>query len=152
MPSLLAALAAGLLFGAGLALAGMTDPSVVLGFLDLAGRWNPALLFVMAGAVIVTFAGYRLSFARGAPLLGPRFLLPTLTHIDAPLVIGAALFGLGWGLAGYCPGPVIASLVSLNTDVLLFVIAMVCGMLAASPLHSWLRGLGAPANAAGETG
>ena len=141
MQSLFAALAAGLLFGVGLSLAGMTDPSVVLGFLDLFGRWNPSLLFVMGGAVTITFIGYRLAFARGAPLFAPRFTLPALPHIDAPLVIGAALFGLGWGLAGYCPGPVIASLVSFNTDVLLFVAAMVLGMLLAPELHNWRHGL-----------
>lgn len=152
MPSLLAALAAGLLFGIGLALAGMTDPSVVLGFLDLFGRWNPALLFVMGGAVTVTFIGYRLVFARGAPLLAPRFMVPALTHIDAPLAAGAALFGVGWGLAGYCPGPVIASLVSLNTDVLLFAAAMALGMLAAPLLNGWLRGPRAPADAVREAG
>ncbi len=152
MPSLLAALAAGLLFGIGLALAGMTDPSVVLGFLDLAGRWNPALLFVMGGAVTVTFIGYRLAFARGAPLFAPRFMLPALAHIDAPLVVGAALFGLGWGLAGYCPGPVLASLVSLNTGVLLFVVAMAVGMLLAPMLHIYLRHRRAPAGAVGKAG
>jgi uncharacterized protein len=141
MPAILSALFAGLLFGAGLALAGMTDPSVVLGFLDIAGRWNPALLFVMAGAVIVTFVGYRLALARPRPLLAQRFLLPSVTQIDAPLIVGAALFGLGWGLAGYCPGPAVASLVSGNVDVLMFVAAMVIGMLLAPELHNWRRGL-----------
>ena len=130
----------------------MTDPAVVQGFLDLFGRWNPALLFVMAGAVSVTFIGYRLAFARGAPLFGPRFLLPTTTHLDAPLVVGAALFGIGWGLAGYCPGPAVASLASGSRDVLLFVIAMVIGMLLAAPLHAQLRGVRAPAQAVGEAG
>ena len=149
---LLSALAAGFLFGIGLALAGMTDPSVVLGFLDVFGRWNPALLFVMGGAVSVTFIGYRIALARPAPLLTQRFLLPTLAHIDAPLVAGAALFGLGWGLAGYCPGPVVASLVSGNSDVLLFIVAMVLGMLLAPMLHKGLRGMRAPAEAVGETG
>lgn len=141
MPALIAALISGLLFGIGLALAGMTDPAVVLGFLDLTGHWNPALLFVMAGAVIVTFVGYRLAFARKAPLFAARFFLPAMAVIDAPLVAGAALFGLGWGLAGYCPGPVLASLTSLNRDVVLFVAAMLAGMALAGPLHHALRGL-----------
>ena len=152
MLSLVFALAAGLLFGIGLALAGMTDPAVVQGFLDLAGRWNPALLFVMAGAVSVTFVGYRLAFARGAPLLAPHFLLPATAHIDAPLVIGAALFGLGWGLAGYCPGPAVASLASGNFDVLLCVIFMVIGMLLAPLQYRWLPGLRTSAQAVGESG
>ena len=139
MPAFVAALAAGLLFGMGLALAGMTDPAVVLGFLDFFGHWNPALVFVMAGAVVVSFVGFRLVLGRGAPLFAPHFLLPVLMIIDAPLVIGAALFGLGWGLAGYCPGPAIASLVSLNRDVLLFVAAMLAGMVVARPVHTALR-------------
>jgi uncharacterized protein len=152
MSAIFSALFAGLLFGAGLALAGMTDPSVVLGFLDIFGRWNPALLFVMAGAVAVTFVGYRLALARPRPVLAPRFLLPAAAHIDAPLVIGAVLFGLGWGLAGYCPGPAVASLVSGNTDVLVFVITMAFGMLFAPPLHALLRGMRAQAHTAGEAG
>ena len=94
----------------------------------------------MGGAVVVAFIGFRLALARGAPLFAPHFQLPTSTMIDAPLVIGAALFGLGWGLAGYCPGPAIASLASLNRDVLLFVAAMLAGMVAARPLHAALRG------------
>ena len=145
LTALLAALAAGLLFGIGLAFAGMTDPAVVLGFLDLFGRWNPALLFVMAGAVAVTFVGFRVVLGRGAPVFAPRFHMPTSTDIDAPLIVGASLFGLGWGLAGYCPGPAIASLASFDRDVLLFVAAMLAGMALARPLHAALRGLRAPA-------
>ena len=152
MPTILSALAAGLIFGVGLALSGMTDPAVVQGFLDIFGAWNPALLFVMAGAVCLTFIGYRLVFARGAPLLGPRFHVPTLTQIDGPLVIGAAMFGVGWGLAGYCPGPAIASLASGSRDVLLFVIAMVIGMLLAKPLQASLQQLRRPARAASDAG
>ena len=142
---LVSALTAGLLFGAGLALAGMTDPAVVLGFLDFAGRWNPALLFVMAGAVCVTFIGYRLALAQPRPLLAPAFALPATAPLDTPLVAGAALFGLGWGLAGYCPGPALASLISGNADVLLFVVAMVLGMLLAPFLRSGFGGSQSPA-------
>ena len=145
MPSLLAALMAGSLFGIGLALAGMTDPAVVLGFLDIFGPWNPALLFVMAGAAAVTFIGYRVVLARPRPLLAASFHLPGTARIDVPLVAGAALFGLGWGLAGYCPGPALASLVSGNHDVLLFVGAMLVGMALAGPLHAALRAVRAPA-------
>ena len=98
--AVIAGLVAGTLFGAGPALSGMTDPAVVLGFLDLAGRWNPALAFLMAGALAVPFAGYR----RPAPIRAGRFALPTATAIDAPLLGGAALFGVGWGLAAMLLG------------------------------------------------
>ena len=129
MSRTLAGLAAGLVFGIGLALAGMTDPSVVLGFLDLAGAWNPTLMFVMGGAVVVTFVGYRLVLGRRAPLFADRFSLPTATRLDAPLLGGAALFGIGWGLAGYCPGPALASLGAGHTGTVVFVVAMLVGML-----------------------
>ena len=128
MGEILVAGAAGLLFGAGLALSGMVNPEIVLGFLDVAGAWNPALLFVMAGAVPVTFVGYRLAFGRGRPWLGAGFDLPGSRAIDRPLLLGAALFGAGWGLAGYCPGPALASLPSLHPGTLVFFAAMVCGL------------------------
>ena len=124
----LLALAAGLLFGAGLALGGMTDPAVVLGFLDVAGAWNPALAFVMGGALAVTFVGYRLAFRRAGPLLAGRFSLPTADAIDARLLGGAALFGAGWGLAGYCPGPALASLPAAHPGTAVFVLAMLAGL------------------------
>src|SRR4029453_6865898 len=116
-----AAFACGAVFGLGLAISGMTDPAVVLGFLDVAGRWNPALAFVMAGALAVAFAGFRLARGRAAPLLATRFGWPTSSAIDVRLIAGAALFGLGWGLAGYCPGPAVASLVALAPGTLIFV-------------------------------
>jgi uncharacterized membrane protein YedE/YeeE len=124
----LLALAAGLLFGAGLALGGMTDPAVVLGFLDVAGTWNPTLVFVMGGGLAVTFLGYRLAFRRQRPWLAGRFILPTATAIDARLLGGAALFGIGWGLAGYCPGPALASLPALHGGTAVFVGAMLVGL------------------------
>ena len=136
MGEILVAGAAGLLFGLGLALSGMTDPAVVLGFLDLAGAWNPALLFVMAGAVPVTFLGYRLAFGRGRPWLAASFDLPKNRTLDRPLMLGAALFGAGWGLAGYCPGPALASLPSLLPGTLAFLAAMLCGLW----LVRWKRG------------
>ncbi len=121
-------LAAGLICGFGLALSGMTDPAIVLGFLDVTGAWNPQLLFVMGAGVPVTFLGYRLVLGRPRPLCADSFTVPTSTRIDTKLLGGAALFGIGWGLAGYCPGPAIASLASGQLDVVLFVFAMLAGM------------------------
>jgi uncharacterized membrane protein YedE/YeeE len=125
----------GLLFGLGLCLSGMADPSVVLGFLDLAGNWNPALLFVMAGGVSVTFIGYHIVFGRKHPLWSKSFQLPTATAVDTPLISGAAIFGVGWGLAGYCPGPALVSLASGRPQVLVFVVAMLTGMI----FVRWMR-------------
>jgi uncharacterized membrane protein YedE/YeeE len=124
----------GLIFGLGLCLSRMSDPAVVQGFLDLTGAWNPALAFVMAAGVAVTFIGYRIVL-KGKPLWAPKFQLPTATAIDTPLVSGAAIFGVGWGLAGYCPGPAIVSLASGRSEVIVFVIAMLAGMI----LVRWLR-------------
>ncbi|RDI97170.1 YeeE/YedE family protein [Dyella solisilvae] len=130
----LPALLAGLLFGFGLALAGMTQPAVVLGFLDVFGAWNPRLLFVMAGAVLTTAIGYRLVWRRAQPWLAPRFSLPDTRHIDARLVGGAALFGIGWGIAGYCPGPALASLGAGLWSVWLLMAAMAIGWWLAAQL------------------
>lgn len=130
MARILTALVAGLIFGLGLAVAGMTDPAKVVGFLDLAGDWNPALAFVMGAGVVVTFFGYRFVFARGKPLLADRFQVPTRKDIDLPLVGGSALFGIGWGLAGYCPGPALSSLISGNGEVFALVGSMLVGMIA----------------------
>ena len=121
------ALLAGLLFGLGLSLAGMTQPAVVLGFLDLFGAWNPRLLFVMGGAVLTTAIGYRWVLRRGQPLLAPTFKLPTARRIDRRLVIGAALFGIGWGMAGYCPGPALASIGGGVVSLWLLVATMALG-------------------------
>lgn len=119
----------GLLFGAGLHVSGMTDPQKVLGFLDVAGDWDPTLAFVMGGALLVTGPVFFLLRDRQSPWFAPRFLLPTLTRVDRPLLEGAALFGVGWGLVGLCPGPALANLMSAQGDVLLFVAAMMAGML-----------------------
>jgi len=135
MGEIAAGLITGFVFGLGLCLSGMADPSVVLGFLDLAGDWNPALLFVMAGGVTVTFIGYRIVFGRGRPLWSKSFQLPSATAIDAPLVSGAAVFGIGWGLAGYCPGPALVSLANGRTEVIVFVVTMLAGMIAGR----WMR-------------
>lgn len=120
----------GVVFAIGLGISGMTQPLVVLAFLDVFGDWNPALAFVMGGAVTVTFVGYRLVLGRGQPLLGARFDLPTRRDVDARLLGGATLFGLGWGLAGFCPGPALTALASGSLDVLVFVVAMFAGFLA----------------------
>jgi len=121
------ALLAGLLFGLGLILGGMTQPAVVLGFLDVAGVWNPQLLFVMAGAVATTAIGYRLLNRRRQPLFEKAFHAPSERRIDLRLLGGAAVFGIGWGLAGYCPGPALVSLAGLWPPTWLFVATMVLG-------------------------
>lgn len=131
----LLALVAGLLFGVGLALGGMTDPKVVLGFLDVAGAWNPTLAFVMAGALAVTTLGYHLAFRTEGPWLAVRFNLPTAHAIDGRLLGGAVLFGAGWGLAGYCPGPALASLPAAHAGTAVFVLAMLAGLAAAKLRH-----------------
>ena len=135
MREIAAALLTGFIFGLGLCLSSMTNPAVVQGFLDIAGAWNPTLAFVMAGGVAVTFVGYRMILPRGRPLWAPRFSLPAATAIDAPLLSGAAIFGVGWGLAGYCPGPAVVSLASGRTAVLIFVLAMLTGMI----FVRWMR-------------
>ena len=122
------AFAGGLLLALGLGIAGMTQPTKVIGFLDVFGDWDPTLAFVMFGATIVYMAMYRLTMARGTPLLGGPLSLPTRRDIDARLVVGASLFGAGWGLSGFCPGPALTSLVSGSHAVLLFVAAMSAGM------------------------
>ena len=132
MTAILPALLSGLLFGAGLALSQMVDPNKVLGFLDVAGMpagaWDPSLAFVMIGALAVTAPGYWLVLRRKAPFAAASFQLPTRKDIDAPLVGGAAVFGIGWGLAGYCPGPAIASLAFGRLESAVFVLAMLAGM------------------------
>jgi hypothetical protein len=125
-------LLAGVIFGAGLTLSDMVNPARVLNFLDVAGSWDPTLIFVMAGGLGVTTSGYWLILRRGSPLLGDRFNLPTLERIDLPLVGGAALFGIGWGLAGMCPGPALTDLVTLEPKAWLFVAAMLAGMILAN--------------------
>ena len=125
-------LCAGSLFGFGLAASGMTDTAKVIGFLDISGHWDPDLLWVMASAVLVTIVGYRIVFRRSKPVYADVFSIPSKTRIDKKLLLGAALFGLGWGLYGYCPGPAIAALVYQSPTTLLFVLTMLFGM--------WLSG------------
>ena len=124
---ILAALASGALFGGGLAISGMTDRSVVLGFLDLSGAFNPALAFVMAGAVAVTAIAFRFVLRMPAPVLAAEFRLPARDAVDIRLLLGAAIFGVGWGLAGFCPGPALVGLAGGLRDAMIFVPAMLAG-------------------------
>lgn len=127
MKTISAALA-GLVFGLGLILSGMSNPAKVLGFLDLAGRWDPSLALVMAGAVAVGALGFAWARKRSASLFGEPMRLPTATRIDRRLLLGSLTFGVGWGLAGYCPGPALASLLQGDIEPWLFVLAMLAGM------------------------
>ena len=120
--------AAGLLFGIGLCLGQMVNPARVIGFLDIFGTWDPTLVFVMAGAVVTAFAGYRLVMARGRPLLSEFFLLPKTGKIDGQLIAGAAIFGAGWGIAGFCPGPAITAIGALSGEAVVFFGAMILGL------------------------
>lgn len=125
----LSALASGLLFGVGLALSGMMDPARVLGFLDIAGRWDPTLLFVLGSAVAVSALGYAVSRRLAKPVFARRFEIPTAQTLDAKLLVGAGIFGVGWGLGGFCPGPALASLSLGLPKSYVFVLAMLAGMI-----------------------
>ncbi|MCZ7451984.1 YeeE/YedE family protein [Rhizobium rhizogenes] len=131
MARVMLALVAGALFGFGLSLSGMVDPASVSGFLDLAsGHWDPSLMFVLGGAVSVAVPGVLLSRFIGRPVLADDFSLPAKTRIDRPLILGSAIFGIGWGLAGFCPGPALSAFALGLLPVILFVCAMIAGMLA----------------------
>jgi uncharacterized protein len=132
MAQILAAFAVGIIFALGLTISEMINPTRVIGFLDVAGHWDPTLLLVMAGALAVTAPIFPMILRRPKPLLAAQFTLPTKTRLDRPLILGAALFGAGWGLAGFCPGPALAALVSASPGVILFVIAMILGQWLAS--------------------
>jgi uncharacterized membrane protein YedE/YeeE len=121
----------GLIFGVGLVISGMSDPAKVLNFLDLFGTWDPSLAFVMGGAVVVAFFGYRFVLKRPAPIAGGSFHLPTRSDIDGRVIAGPAIFGLGWGLSGFCPGPAITALPLGAAGTYAFVPAMIVGMWAA---------------------
>jgi uncharacterized membrane protein YedE/YeeE len=129
MPLVFVSFACGLVFGIGLLISGMTDTGKVLGFLDIFGAWDATLAFVMAGAVAVTSLGFALARRRGTPVLAAESLWPTRRDVDAPLVMGATLFGIGWGLVGLCPGPALVNLAGLGLPVIVFVVAMAVGML-----------------------
>lgn len=135
----LSAFVAGLVFGLGLILSGMTNPAKVIGFLDLAGQWDPSLGLVMGGAIMVASVGFHLAGKRSRAVLGEPMRLPTATQIDRRLVLGSLTFGVGWGLAGYCPGPAVASLLSGRSEPVIFVLAMLAGM----ALYEWQTRLSA---------
>ncbi|MEQ8954931.1 MAG: YeeE/YedE family protein [Gammaproteobacteria bacterium] len=124
----LSILIAGVLFGLGLVISGMSNPGKVIGFLDVAGNWDPTLLVVMVSGLAVTVPAFHLILKNPQPLFEVQFFLPGKINIDQRLLLGAVLFGIGWGIAGFCPGPALAALVSLNSTVLLFVAAMIAGM------------------------
>ncbi|WP_428000978.1 DUF6691 family protein [Acidovorax sp.] len=126
----------GLVFGLGLIISGMTDPAKVLGFLDLAGLWDPSLAFVMGGAILVGVFAFAVARKRTTSVLGGAMQLPTAHHIDRRLVLGSLLFGAGWGIAGFCPGPAIVSLGAGEPKAVVFVLAMLAGMGA----FEWLEG------------
>jgi len=140
---LLFGLVTGLVFGTGIAISGMMDPAKVLNFFDLAGTWDPSLAFAMGGALVVTFIGYRLSWRRKTPLFGGRFQVPSSAMLDRRLIGGSALFGVGWGIAGFCPGAAIPALGTGRWEVLLFLAAGVGGF--------FLRRLLVPTTPAGAT-
>lgn len=127
--TLLFAFIAGLLFGLGLILSGMTNPDNIQNFLDIAGHWDPSLLFVMVGAIVVSAITFFWVKSRSISLLGEPLHLPTNTTIDRKLILGASLFGIGWGLVGFCPGPAIAAIITQTQEAGLFVISMIVGML-----------------------
>ena len=129
MQSASASFLAGVLFGAGLTVSQMVNPTKVTDFLDFFGRWDPSLTFVMGSALAVAFACFRVILRRPHPLFAPGFHIPSASRIDSPLIGGSALFGIGWGLAGYCPGPAVASLAYGRWQSAIFVMAMIVGMI-----------------------
>ena len=129
MKAHLTALVSGLLFGLGLGVSGMTLPSKVIGFLDVTGAWDASLAFVMIGAIAVHAVLFRVVTRRVSPLFDAEFHIPSRRDVDGPLVLGAALFGVGWGLGGYCPGPGLVSAATGSVPALIFVVAMIIGML-----------------------
>lgn len=139
---------AGVLFSVGLAVSGMTRPDKVIGFLDFFGDWDPALLFVMGGAVTVNLVAFRRTLKAPKPVFAPKFGIPSRRDLDFRLLGGAVLFGLGWGLGGFCPGPGLASLASFGQETLTFVVAMIAGMYAFKFAHRALTRPTAPAPAA----
>jgi uncharacterized membrane protein YedE/YeeE len=128
MPLLASAFVSGLLFGLGLIVSQMVNPAKVLGFLDIFGNWDPSLAFVMGGAVAVSALGYVIAKRRGVPVLAPRLEIPTRRDLEPRLIGGAALFGIGWGLVGLCPGPALTALTFGPWQVFVFVAAMIAGM------------------------
>lgn len=128
----------GLIFGVGISISGMANPAKVLNFFDVAGTWDPSLAFVMGGALIVTFIGYRFVLRRPAPFFAQGFQLPSRKDLDAPLLGGSAVFGIGWGIAGFCPGGALPALGTGRSEVFIFVGALLAGIVAAKILQALL--------------
>lgn len=149
MPAILAALVAGLLFGLGLTISEMINPTKVIGFLDLVGDWDPSLAFVMATAIPAAAVGYSLTRRLRAPLWAPEFSQPSQSRVDRNLIAGAVVFGAGWGIVGYCPGPAIAGLGFGDPATVLFVIAMLVGMGSYRALNSRIVNRTKPGHLAG---
>lgn len=126
----------GLVFGVGISISGMANPAKVLNFFDIAGAWDPSLAFVMGGALIVTALGYRFVLKRPSPMLASSFQLPTRRDLDMPLIGGSAVFGIGWGIAGFCPGGALPALGTGRSEVFIFVAALLVGIIAAKALQS----------------
>lgn len=124
----LAALIAGLIFGTGIAVSGMINPAKVLNFFDIAGTWDPSLIFVMGAALLVALIGYRLVLKRPRPVFDTMFHLPTRRDLDPTLIVGSAIFGIGWGIAGFCPGGALPALGLFQPDAVIFVGAMIAGI------------------------
>lgn len=142
---LLTAYLIGLIFGVGIAVSGMANPAKVLNFFDIAGIWDPSLIFVMGAALVTTFIGYKLVFGRAAPVFEDSFQVPSSRVIDARLVGGSAVFGIGWGISGFCPGGALPVIGTLNTNVLVFVAALIIGILLARALSGYFIRRAAPA-------
>jgi uncharacterized protein len=129
----------GVIFGTGIVVSGMANPAKVINFFDVAGTWDPSLIFVMGGALIVTAVGYRIVFGRSRPIFEGKFSLPTARNLDARLIGGSAVFGIGWGISGFCPGGALPALGTGRIDVIAFVAAMLAGIFAAKYLQSLSR-------------
>lgn len=127
----------GLIFGVGISISGMANPAKVLNFFDVAGTWDPSLIFVMGGALVTTFIGYKLVFGRSAPIIEDSFQVPTNRKIDLKLVGGSAVFGIGWGIAGFCPGGALPALGTGRFEVFAFVLALLAGIFIARFLQSY---------------
>lgn len=134
----------GLVFGVGISISGMANPAKVLNFFDVAGTWDPSLAFVMGGALIVTFIGYRYVLKRPAPFLSASFQLPTRRDLDLPLIGGSAAFGVGWGIAGFCPGGALPALGTGQAEVFIFVAALLGGIIAAKLLQAAISNRASP--------
>ena len=137
---LISIFAIGLIFGVGISISGMANPAKVINFFDIAGSWDPSLMFVMGGALITTFIGYRLVLPRPTgPIFESKFQLPTATDLDARLIGGSAIFGIGWGIAGFCPGGALPALGTGRSEVFIFVAALIVGIFVARAANTALR-------------